>query len=69
MSLPSQIESILCPVDFSEASRQALRQAAAIARRSGAPLWVLFVNLDPFFLGVAAAILHRRPRLLKQTES
>jgi nucleotide-binding universal stress UspA family protein len=38
--------SVLCPIDFSEASRGALRYAAAIASHFGARLTVLTVN-DP----------------------
>lgn len=35
---------ILCPVDFSESSRNALRWAGELARRSGAPLAVLYAD-------------------------
>jgi len=35
---------ILCPVDFSESSRHALRWAGEMARRSGAPLAVLYAD-------------------------
>lgn len=45
--------SILCPVDFSTNSRAALRYSATLARRSGCPLVVLYVD-DPL-LAVAAA--------------
>jgi nucleotide-binding universal stress UspA family protein len=45
--------SILCPVDFSAHSRAALRYAAALARRSGCHLVVVYVN-DPL-LAIAAA--------------
>jgi nucleotide-binding universal stress UspA family protein len=41
--------SILCPVDFSTHSREAIRHAGAVARRSGGRLTVLFVN-DPLLL-------------------
>ena len=37
------LKHILCPVDFSECSRQAFDQAVAIARRHGADLTVLHV--------------------------
>ena len=45
--------SVLCPVGFSEASRSALRYAAAIADHFGARLTVLAVN-DPLLAEVAA---------------
>ena len=51
--------SVLCPVDFSEHSRQALRYAEAVARRGRATLTVLYVN-DPFLIAAAAAALHDR---------
>ena len=38
--------SVLCPIDFSESSRAALRQAGAIASHCGSPLTWLAVN-DP----------------------
>jgi nucleotide-binding universal stress UspA family protein len=38
--------SVLCPIDFSESSRGALRYAMAVASHLGAPLTVLTVN-DP----------------------
>lgn len=46
--------SVLCPIDFSEHSRIALRHAAQIAVRSGGRLTVLFVN-DPLLHAAAAA--------------
>jgi universal stress protein A len=46
--------SILCPVDFSEASRSALSYAAAIADHFGAHLTVLSVD-DPLLADAAAA--------------
>ncbi len=49
--------SILCPVDFSEQSRLALRYAQTIAARSGAALTVVYAN-DPLLIGAAAAALH-----------
>ena len=51
--------SVLCPVDFSEHSRQALRYAQAMAVRSGAPLAVTYAN-DPLLVAAAAAALHDR---------
>jgi nucleotide-binding universal stress UspA family protein len=41
MNVMVHLRSIVCPVDFSEPSRQALRCAAALARRSGSALTVL----------------------------
>jgi nucleotide-binding universal stress UspA family protein len=51
--------SILCPVDFSDQSRQALRYAEAIAVRARAPLQVVYAN-DPLLVAAAAAALHDR---------
>ena len=45
--------SILCPIDFSEASRGALRYAGAIAEHVGGRLIVLTVD-DPLLTSVAA---------------
>jgi nucleotide-binding universal stress UspA family protein len=49
-------KTILCPVDFSEHSRQALRYAALLASRGGGRLTVLFVE-DPL-LAAAAAVAY-----------
>ena len=49
-----RFSSVLCPVDFSDHSRVALRFAAAVCRRTHAPLRVLFVN-DPLLVAAAAA--------------
>lgn len=51
--------SILCPVDFSEHSRAALRHAAALASRSRGRVTVLFVN-DPLLIAAAAAAYDAR---------
>lgn len=51
--------SILCPVDFSEQSRLALRHAEAIANRGSATLTVTYAN-DPLLVAAAAAALHDR---------
>lgn len=51
--------SILCPVDFSEHSKVALRYAAALAKRSAGTLYVLYVN-DPTLVSVAAIALGDR---------
>ena len=48
------VRSILCPVDFSEQSRQALRWASAIAQYRGAEMTVLSV-VEPL-LAQAAGI-------------
>src|SRR6187200_2659788 len=58
--------SILCPVDFSEYSREALRYADDIVRRTGGGLSVVYVN-DPALFLFAAAALHRRPHSLRRT--
>ena len=55
----SLFKSILCPVDFSSHSRQALRYAAELARRSGASLSAVFVN-DPLLAEAAAAAYDTR---------
>ena len=39
-----RIRSVLCPIDFSDASRTALRMAARLVRQFGAALHVLFVE-------------------------
>ncbi len=51
--------SVLCPVDFSEQSRLALRYAEAVARRGGAALTIAYAN-DPLLVAAAAAALHDR---------
>jgi universal stress protein A len=48
--------SVLCPIDFSEASRGALRYAAALAEHFFARLIVLTVE-DPFLTEAAAAAI------------
>jgi universal stress protein A len=50
--------SVLCAVDFSEHSRQALRYAEVIALRGHASLRVLYVN-DPLLIAAAAALRDR----------
>ena len=49
----SAFRHVLCPIDFSEYSRTALRYAFTLVRRNNGRLTVLFVN-DPL-LGTAAA--------------
>lgn len=46
--------SVLCPIDFSEHSRAALRYAEAVALRGKAALRVLYVN-DPLLVAAVAA--------------
>ena len=57
--------SVLCPVDFSEQSRLALRYAERLALRGKAALDVSYVN-DPLLVAAAAAALHDR-RLAKRS--
>src|SRR5262245_936136 len=49
--------SLLCPIDFSEQSRLALKYAEAIASRGDAALAVAYVN-DPLLVAAAGAALH-----------
>jgi nucleotide-binding universal stress UspA family protein len=57
--------SVLCPIDFSDNSRTALRYAEAIALRGSATLRVVYAN-DPLLLAAAAAALHDR-RLVQRS--
>ena len=50
---------VLCPVDFSGASRAALRHAADLAHKSRGTVEVLFVN-DPLLTAAAAAAYDAR---------
>jgi len=58
--------AILCPIDFSDHSRDALRYADAIAVRAGAALRVCYVN-DPLLVAAAASRL-RYPGLALQSK-
>ena len=58
--------AVLCPVDFSAHSRAALRYAAALATRAGAPLSVLYVN-DPLLVAAAAAAYDERALAARST--
>jgi nucleotide-binding universal stress UspA family protein len=58
--------SVVCPVDFSEASRAALCYAAAIADHFGARLTIVVVD-DPLLTEVAAAT-GRVPSLTEESE-
>jgi universal stress protein A len=51
------VRSILCPVDFSEPSRQALRWAATIAQRRGGELTAVSV-VEPLLAQAAGIRLH-----------
>src|SRR4051812_8248938 len=51
--------SLLCPIDFSEHSRLALRYAEAIASRRNATLRVIYAN-DPLLVAAAAVALNDR---------
>ena len=57
---------VLCPVDFSDASRRALRYALAFAARTKAAVTVLYVN-DPLLFSAAAAAGYNERRLNEQT--
>jgi universal stress protein A len=59
---------ILCPVDFSACSRDALRYAAALAQRQEGELTVLFVN-DRLLASAAAAAAYNVRRLSEETKS
>jgi nucleotide-binding universal stress UspA family protein len=58
--------SILCPVDFSPQSRAALQDAAALARRFGSRLTVLFVT-DPLLEAAANAVYRQARRRVDRT--
>jgi nucleotide-binding universal stress UspA family protein len=55
--------SVLCAVDFSEHSRQAVRVATAMAARSGAPLHL--VHVIDLLLAEAAAVAYDEAHLLE----
>jgi nucleotide-binding universal stress UspA family protein len=55
----SGFRSVLCPVDFSEFSRHALRSAVVVALRGKAALRIMYVN-DPLLVAAASAALHDR---------
>jgi nucleotide-binding universal stress UspA family protein len=58
--------SILCPVDFSTHSRDALRHAVATARRFNGRVTVMFVN-DPLLLIAAGKSAGRQQRFVERT--
>lgn len=53
-TLPGPFRSILCPVDFSEHARAALRHAAALAAAGRGRVTALFVN-DPLLVAAGEA--------------
>ena len=56
------IGSVLCPIDFSDASRTALREAVRIVRQFNASLHVAFVE-DPLLASAATAVTPALPDL------
>lgn len=52
--MTTHVPSLICPVDFSDASRAALMHAAVIANHFGAQVTVLTV-VDPFVAAISAA--------------
>lgn len=58
--------SILCPVDFSTHSRDALRYALATAQRFGGRVTVMFVN-DPLLLAAASRSSAGRHDFIRRT--
>ena len=64
----AHFRSILCPVDFSEPSRSALRYAVAIALRGRATLRVFYVN-NPLLVASAPAALHDRQFVKRSARS
>lgn len=57
---PRPFRSILCPVDFSEHSRAALRHAVALGASGRGRVTAVFVN-DPLLVAAAAAAYNERP--------
>jgi len=51
--------AVLCPIDFSDQARLALRYAEVVALRAKASLTVTYAN-DPLLIAAAAAALHDR---------
>lgn len=58
--------SILCPVDFSTHSRDAIQHAVAIAHRFGGHITVMFVN-DPLLLAAASGTASGQQQFIKRT--
>src|SRR5262245_62068857 len=59
-------KSILCPVDFSRHSRDALRYAVAMAQRFDGRVTALFVN-DPLLLAAADKFSGGRRKFILQS--
>jgi nucleotide-binding universal stress UspA family protein len=66
--LPPRFRSILCAVDFSVHSRQALQYAAAVAKRFHGRVTVLFVN-DPLLLAAARQAYGDERQLIEQSRA
>jgi len=66
--LRPRFRSILCPVDFSVHSRQALQYAAAVARRFRGRVTVLFVN-DPLLLAAARQAYGNERQVIEQSRA
>ena len=60
--------TILCPIDFSEHSRHALRYAALLAARYRSRLVAIFIE-DPMLAAAAAFALTRKRYLMKDEYS
>jgi nucleotide-binding universal stress UspA family protein len=60
-------KSILCPVDFSSHSRDALRYASAVALRCDGRVTAMFVS-DPLLNAAAAAAAYDRRQLAESTD-
>ena len=63
-----RFRSILCAVDFSEHSRQALQYAAAVAKRFRGRVTVLFVN-DPLLLAAARQAYGDERHVIEQSRA
>jgi nucleotide-binding universal stress UspA family protein len=63
-----RFRSILCAVDFSVHSRQALRYAAAVAKRFRGRVTVLFVN-DPLLVAAARRAYGDERQLIEQSRA
>jgi nucleotide-binding universal stress UspA family protein len=66
--LEPRFRSILCAVDFSVHSRQALQYAAAVAKRFRGRVTVLFVN-DPLLLAAARQAYGDERQLIEQSRA
>ena len=66
--LRPRFRSILCAVDFSVHSRQALQYAAAVAKRFSGRVTVLFVN-DPLLFAAARQAYGNERQLIEQSRA